>query len=221
MHCYEFLRSQNKLFVIGFGGGQSTPGFLKIGWTRLFDMRCYFYPKIFSYCYFSRKGPSAVPVRGLASIETAVLNSNNFSVIHSHKSAEMFRWRLSNPHFRYTVLALSPDTGTCNSYLCYYVVGDKIILFDFSFENTRIAKTLTGELTRVLRRSEYKGIVAFCKEGSLFSKMLRKVNFISNPFPKGPLSARTPFIFYAPDEVMKRYCDPEKWVISSFDHDSM
>ena len=44
---------------------------------------------------------------------------------------------------------------------------------------------------------------------------------MSNPFKKGPLSQKIPFIFYSLNEVMKENNDHNKWFISSFDHDSM
>jgi hypothetical protein len=46
-HCYNYLAERNELFVIGFGGGQSTPGFLKFGWKHIFDIHYYFYLRSF------------------------------------------------------------------------------------------------------------------------------------------------------------------------------
>ena len=41
-HCYGELEKENNLFVIGFGGSESTPGFLKFGWKHLFNCKNYF-----------------------------------------------------------------------------------------------------------------------------------------------------------------------------------
>src|SRR6185295_2076359 len=49
IHCYDFLRENNELFVIGFSGAQSTPGFLKFGWKAPFYFANLFVPRILCY----------------------------------------------------------------------------------------------------------------------------------------------------------------------------
>lgn len=221
LHCYDYLKSQNKLFVIGFGGGQSTPGFIKFGWVHTFNMQYYFYPKLFSYFHFRKSDSSIEQVDDYEKIENALLKSNVFADIHSHKSLEIFKWRISNPNIKYNVIANKSENKTYSSYLCYYTHKNKIVIFDMFFENILEGKMLMGKLKKILCTSDYKGIIAFCQEKSYTTNMLRKLNFVSNPFKKGPLSQKIPFIFYSLNEVMKENNDHNKWFISSFDHDSM
>jgi hypothetical protein len=47
------------------------------------------------------------------------------------------------------------------------------------------------------------------------------VGFITNPFNKGPLSEKVPFIFYAPQDQLDKFKSAENWQIGSFDHDDI
>jgi hypothetical protein len=220
LHCYEHLKNENKLFIIGFGGGQSTPGFLKFGWIRLFYVKFYFYPKIFSL-FKSYSSDRIKKIEDVSLIEGLILKSNNLSVIHSHKTLENFKWRISNPNYNYKILAHQTSEFIYNSFLCYYIMDDKIVLFDFYFENLKTGKLLVGQLKNQLSNSKYKGIIMFCQENSVFSRSVSKLGFISNPFSKGPLSIKVPFIFYANKEELNTYNAKHKWLVNSFDHDAM
>lgn len=219
-HCYEDLRAHNKLFVIGFGGGQSTPGFLKFGWKHIFDIKYYFYPKLFSYFNRARENKSIGEIHDYSQIEHLILKSNSYSPIHSLKTLDVFTWRLSNPQYQYQVIAYKSGLEY-SSYICYYEVGDKIMLFDFYFQDSIGTKALAGYLKSILVHNNYKGIVSFCQEKSCYSKALKKLGFINNPFNKGPLSVKTPFIFFSTEDVMGRANNPIHWSINAFDHDSL
>lgn len=220
LHCYAHLAKENKLFIIGFGGGQSTPGFLKFGWIRIFYMKFYFYPKIFSL-FKSYPHDHIKKIEDLSLIEELILKSNNLSVIHSHKTLENFKWRISNPNYNYKILAYQTSEFIYNSFLCYYIMDNKIVLFDFYFENSKSGKVLVGQIKNQLSNSKYKGIIAFCQENSAFSSSLGKLGFVSNPFSIGPLSVKVPFIFYANKEMLNTYNAKDKWLVNSFDHDAM
>ncbi|MEO6830706.1 MAG: GNAT family N-acetyltransferase, partial [Chitinophagaceae bacterium] len=49
--CYQYLEAQSNLFVIGFGGGQSTPGLEKLGWRHLFPIRYFGIPRLVCTAY--------------------------------------------------------------------------------------------------------------------------------------------------------------------------
>jgi hypothetical protein len=218
-HCYDYLKEAGELFVIGFGGAQSTPGFIKMGWSDLFTIRYYFYPKLFSKFSSKSNENEFQTLNNFDSIQSAILSSNNTTKIHSHKSLEIFKWRLSNPKFEYKVITLKGEAP--DSYLCYYIEGNKVIIFDYSVKNQQTGKKLFKYLKSILKNSNHQGIIAFCQESSSFSKGLKNYGFISNPFKKGPLSPKIPFILYSTEEKMDKYKDASLWNISSFDHDSM
>src|SRR5690606_12957074 len=55
-HCYSYLRNKNELFIIGFGGDESTPGLIKFGWQEIFKFQYIFRVNIQSYLsYFLNK----------------------------------------------------------------------------------------------------------------------------------------------------------------------
>lgn len=220
LHCYDHLRKENRLFVIGFGGEQSTPGFLKFGWVHVFDMKIYFIPKAMYWINFS-SDKKVHEIADPAQLSHLVAKANATDVIHSNKTPELFKWRISNPNYQYKLLGYGNDSNTLTSYACYYLFDNKLVLFDFYFENSRAGKALTGRLKKIASSLNLKGITAFVQEHSAFAKTVSKAGFITNPFRKGPLAHRTPFIFYAEEAVMKQYNNPGQWLINSFDHDAM
>ena len=220
LHCFDQLKNENRLFVIGFGGGQSTPGFIKFGCVQVFKMRTYFYPRIFTFIQFSR-GKNIELVNDFTLIEDLVLKSNITTVIHAHKTPESFKWRLSNPLYDYKVLAYKTAEGKYSSYVCYYVTDNKIFLFDFYFENSKSSNALMGYLKKLVSKFKYKAIISFLQEDSAYSKSLKKAGFISNPFEKGPLAEKVPFIFYTNKAELEKYNDKNCWLVNAFDHDAM
>ena len=220
LHCFDQLKNENRLFVIGFGGGQSTPGFIKFGWVQVFKMRTYFYPRIFTFIQFSR-GKNIELVNDFTLIEDLVLKSNITTVIHAHKTPESFKWRLSNPLYDYKVLAYKTAEGKYSSYVCYYVTDNKIFLFDFYFENSKSSNALMGNLKKLVSEFKYKAIISFLQEDSSYSQSLKKAGFITNPFEKGPLSEKVPFIFYTNKAELEKYNDKNCWLVNAYDHDAM
>jgi GNAT superfamily N-acetyltransferase len=223
--CYRYLEENGKLFIIGFGGAQSTPGFLKFGWVKCFDIQYYFFPRLFyklQKLFFLRdKKNDCVPVNDLSQIKQLLYKSNAGGPIHSVKTEHIYKWRIANPTYQYKLIACLHEKGNFTGYACYYFSGDKIFLFDHYFENAHARKTIMKYLKQKLAEDKMKGIVGFCQQKSRFSKSLKKAGFISNPFKKGPLSEKTPFIFYATKEAIARFNDPGKWLINSFDHDAI
>ena len=222
-HCFDYLRKENKLFVIGFGGVESTPGLLKFGWQRSFNVRHYFYPRIFSWVTGASKDNHISEITNYADIESIIYNSNSVVPYHSHKTLEVFTWRVSNPFYKYKVIAYKsdPKDKEYNSYLCYYFAVNRIVLFDFHFRDKTAAKALIQYLKELRVESGAKAIIAFCQENSIYAKTLQQRGFIYNPFSRGPLSVRSPFVFITKEEDMNKYNAPRKWLINSFDHDAM
>lgn len=220
MHCNDYLASGNKLFLIAFGGGLSTPGFFKFGWKHVFNLKYYFIPNLFPTPKTNRDVTVEL-IDDISLLEPLFLKSNNKAVIHSLKSVDIYKWRISSPLYKYNVLAHKSSDNTYDSYLCYCEDNGKIVLFDFYFENKLSAKALILEIKIIMHFKKYKGILALVQENSIYSLTLKKLGFLSNPFSKGPLSEKVPFIFYSTQENLKRFNDKNKWLINSFDYDAM
>lgn len=220
--CYDHLRVEDKFFVIGFGGGQSTPGFLKFGWKAVFDFRYYFKPKLLCFAYRFR----AVQLVKLVEIDAKNGLESGIDLTRSQISAkgkairtpEQIVWRLSNPYHSYKLIF---DPANKDSYIIFYRESDKIVLFDMQFENIRMANTLMAFLEKEVVQKGMKGIISFCQENGIDSQELKKLGFIANPFNKGPLAERVPFIFFAPEDEMNGYLNSTDWQITSYDHDSL
>ena len=221
--CYDWLSENDRLFVIGFGGAQSTPGFIKFGWKNPFQVRHYFYPRLLSSVrgrLLVKRHRHTVREAKVEEVEHLLSLGNRSASIHSIRSAEIFRWRISNPRHAYRLLGAFSE-GSAAGYACYYETDQKIFLFDHGFSSRSAGRALINELKKIMQEGKLKGIVSFCQENSNWSAELRRFGFISNPFSKGPLAEKTPFIFYANKEELERYNDAGQWLINAFDHDAL
>lgn len=218
LHCYNDLKERQNLFVIGFGGGQSTPGFIKFGWKEIFKMRYYIYPRQFTFLQ-SKKYGKINEIKNYDEIEHITKLSNSNADIFSDKSAKNYKWRVSNPLHEYKTIAIRGDSNNYESYITYYEEVDKLILFDFYFSDNFLGINLFNYLKSKLT-CNHKGIIALVQENSFWSITLRSYGFLSNPFKRGPLHERVPFIFYACEDYMSSFSNEKKWQINSFDHDA-
>ena len=222
MRCYEELENENKFFVIGFGGGQSTPGFIKFGWKRIFDFRYYFRPALL--CRLSRASKSEREQVLVTTAETALnsgLDITRPGLVAKAKgarNAEQIKWRLSNPYHKYLVIRIKDEP---KSYIIFYVDKDKLVIFDIHFYEKKSGKILMRFLNYEVINKGFKGIIAFCQENALDSRLLKSLGFISNPFRYGPLNERVPFILFSADDEMDKYLSPSDWLVTTFDHDSL
>ncbi|RYY98231.1 MAG: GNAT family N-acetyltransferase [Chitinophagaceae bacterium] len=221
LHCYQYLRDQGQLFVIGFSGGQSTPGFIKFGWKHVFSFRNFFIPK--QLCYlntgFLTPADAIVAISNVQDI-AHLLEKGSAAAVQSVRDPRTVQWRYGNPRNRYEVQAYRKN-GNYEGYICYYVENNKIFLFDFHFTNSRGRSALMGFLKRKAVKEGRKAIIAFAREQSGISAQLLRGGFLYNPFQKGPLHEKTPFIFYADDATMNRLNNEQSWYVESFDHDSL
>lgn len=220
LRTYQELRNEDKFFVIGFGGGQSTPGFLKFGWRRLFDYRYYFRPAIL--CRLSRKID-----RSNFTLKTAhnaiksgvdMSRSEIKAKAKGVRTPEQISWRLSNPYHNYLTLQLKADK---ESYTTFYVDQDKLVLFDMSVKNMESGKKMIQFLSNEVVTKGFKGIISFCQENGHDAQLLQKLGFITNPFSFGPLNERVPFILFSSEQEMDSYNEPENWWVTTYDHDSL
>lgn len=222
LECFRFLKEENKLFIIGFGGAQSTPGFIKFGWKHIFDFRYYFKPNLFCKLSLLRsfKDHHFAEVKNTSVLETFLKSLPNSTAIHAPANAEHIRWRTRNPNYDYHIISYSSQAGI-EGYAIYYIQKNKMILFDFKFGTKKAEKALLWYLSKSAVKNNFKGIISFCQEAGTQSLIFKRNYFIINPFKKGPLSEKTPFIFFAPETVMNKFSSPDKWQIKAYDHDAL
>ncbi len=221
-HCYDELKAEGKLFVIGFGGGQSTPGFLKFGWKQIFEFRYYFKHSLMCQkVRFSSFDDSTIEVsKALDALDNGldVSRSQISARAKGIRSPEQIRWRLSNPAHKYLAIQVKGDE---ESYVIFYVQDDKLILFDFMFADSTSGKSLMHFLSKQVVKKGFRGIISFCQENGEDARILKEHGFAVNPFGKGPMSERVPFIFYSTEEMLGKYLQPSDWTITTYDHDSL
>ena len=153
--CYAYLEENDKLFIIGFGGDQSTPGFLKFGWVNPFLIRHYFIPEIFSKIQnltFQLKANKNILIRDVEASEIKKLlhESNSSGAIHSVKTEEIFKWRTANPRHEYNLAGCFNNNKEATGYICYYIIDNKIFLFDYAFQTKKEGRELIKQLKKIL-----------------------------------------------------------------------
>lgn len=222
LECFRYLEENNKLFIIGFGGSQSTPGFLKFGWKHIFDFRYYFKPHLF--CQAARmhsfSNENFKEVSDVSVLESFVSKPDQEKTIHSGRNVKHIGWRTNNPHFTYKIITFS-QKEVIEGYVIFYVQKSKMILFDFRFSSNKAEKELLWYLSKEVIKFNYKGIIAYCQENGKYAKKLKRNAFVANPFKKGPLAERTPFIIFAPPDVIDKNSDASKWQMTSYDTDAL
>lgn len=219
-HCYDYLRENEELFVIGFGGAQSAGGLVKLGWKKAFDFHTLFVPRLF--CRTALLSKSAGECRIVTDLQILknLIQEKPAAEIHSARTVEHAAWRYANPLHSYEILAAA-NNSSVEGYVCYYLDGGKIFLFDFVFTTKNSRKTLLGNLKKKVVKENLKGIVAFCPENGLPTAQLKQSGFLLNPFSRGPLNEKNPFMFYADEETMRRFSGADCWSIKSYDHDAL
>lgn len=222
LECYDRLRAEGKLFIIGFGGADSTPGFLKFGWKHVFNFQYYFKPAILCRLSLLRRFSKGFFIeQDIEENLDKLLHTQVSSLsIHSARTKKHILWRSKNNNYTYQFVFFKPGEDV-HGYALYYIQDGKMILFDFIFHNKNARNALIWFLSRKVAQKAYKGIIAYCQENGMHAQQLLKSGFIVNPFKKGPLKERTPFIFYSTEEIMNKYSDASKWQITSYDHDAL
>lgn len=222
-YCYSELKNENQLFVIGFGGNESTPGFLKFGWKHLFNCKNQFYPAFFkNFIPDNKRYPIAeCAIDDLDTIKHLIV-SDSINKIQTKCTIEKYTWRLKNPLHPYKIFILSTIDQKPTSFIVYYVENNIIQLIDYHFDTISEGKQLIKNiLTKENTTQSIKGVLAFSQENGAWSRSLKNIGFISNPFSKGPLSYTTPFISYSTASEYKKINSSLHWNISPIDHDSL
>ncbi|MEO7524611.1 MAG: GNAT family N-acetyltransferase [Ferruginibacter sp.] len=222
LECFRVLKQEQKLFIIGFGGAQSTPGFLKFGWKQLFDFRYYFKPALFCKTAYLRSFPQEnfKEETNISKLEPFLNKINQPMAIHSQRNVKHISWRTKNPNYTYKLITYSQE-NIIEGYAIFYILNGKMILFDFIFNSKRSEKGLLWYLSKLLLLNKYQGIISFCQEKGKQATLLQANQFIKNPFKKGSLSEKTPFIFFADDSDMNKFSGNYNWEITGYDHDAL
>ncbi len=225
LHCYDFMQQQGQLQVYGYGGAQSTPGFIKFGWIQLFELVLLFYPRQLTILRALRGGKgkgTIAPVTDIALLRPLLLSSNAHSTVHAAKLPDNYRWRIANPMHQYQVSAYTNAAGTITGYVVYYRNADKIFLFDWGFADKQAEQALFRMLKdNIAGDKTCKGLVSLAKKGSTGYAVLRRNGLLVNPFKKGPLTERTPFIVYMKGDNAKGLDIAAHWEPGPYDHDAM
>lgn len=226
--CYAHLQSMDALFVIGFGGGQSTPGFLKFGWEHLFDVYFHFKPKAICYLQlllnkltlpFANTAVKLVCLGTPDEIIELIKKNTAPTAVSLERSTAFIKWRLSNPVRTYRIIAAFEE-GKYAGYCIYYVESDKVMLLDAYCPKSSHTKALFNELNSIVIKNGLAGIVTFAQLKTLFSGLLLSRGFFINRLKYGPLHEHLPFIFYSGSPELAAYRNAANWSVTPLDHDA-
>lgn len=220
--CYRYLQDHHNFFMIGIGGtAQSFPVLKHFGWKTLFNFRIYFKLNFLCKLYFLKKySPEKfVSESSLDPLEKLIADQPPSPEIKSPRNLVHYKWRVRNPNYNYKIVSYR-ENNSVGGFVVYYIQNNKIFLFDFIFTGAIARRALSWYLSKEVVENNYKGIISFCQEGGFQSRELKKSGFVSNPFKKGPLSERSPFLIYADETTMTKFSDPGKWSVTAYDYDA-
>ncbi len=224
--CYQHLQSQNALFVIGFSGEHSTPGFLKFGWRHIFDMTYLFRPfplSLISYLKHLIIPQETHRIEDLADCNEIIDLIKEPKVKNSQVMYKEFMdWRLSNPLIKYSKkVIVETSSGKPEGYFVYYLMKNKIILFDYLVNSAGALVKMISFFDSYVIKERFLGIVSFAQPETPFSDELRSNGFWVNSTRIGPLGKRVPFIIYAIENEMEQFKSPAQWEITPLCHDAL
>lgn len=218
-HCYAELSKEDDLVIIGFGGKESTPGFIKFGWEQLLHIRNYFHPTFISKLLIGLKTDSVQELSISNDTEQLVTLKSITSKIELFLDPNTIKWRLSNPLRVYKIMGIKNKESLLEAYMVYYIENNKAIILDTE-HNSNI--NLNRLLKKIATTEKISGVLYFGQENCKKTKKLLKSFFFFNPFKKGPLSQTAPFICYTnkliDENILK---NQENWSVSPIYHDSI
>ena len=223
--CYNHIRENHQLIVIGFGGEISTYGLLKMGWRKVKMFNYYFKHRI--HCRWSailNQPDKNYIVRPAGDLQEVVQLHNRFTYrnesIHQVFSKEYLSWKISNPRRRYHTLVCYHNSNAVG-YIIYYLEDDKVFIFDFVVSNQKVSKALLKRTYEFCFENNCSGIISIAAADSMLAERLKKAGFLHNPFSKGPLHVRVPFMVLVDNKEDTHFFKPENWLIESSGHDSL
>jgi hypothetical protein len=220
--CFNEIRKQNDLVVIGFGGEKSTPGLVKMGWVHLADFKYYF--KHALQCRLSLWfGVSVAYQVSLVHRYDNILQyreqMHQTELIRPVISNDFLAWRLSNPRFSYSKYVCYKNQTPCG-YIIFYEDSGKIFILDFEAENQAAQNALLREAYKYCLSKGLMGVITIAIPQSDMAKRLMHSGFIRNITGRGPLTTIIPFLVLA-DRRTDLLSKIANWSINPICHDAL
>ncbi len=211
----EQLSKNEQFFAIGFGGSNSAPGFLKMGWTKVFELSHSLKPRFLSTL---NRNKNSSDVNEYCSITADIAKcfekrhrDIQDGIVLDHAYLE---WKWTNPRKNYKFLS----AGTS---VCVYHVKEDLLYIDYVIGEDRDGLRAIGRRIDLLVTClPVRGVTSFAQTGSPMELTLRDWGFFTNPFNRGPGSRRLPFIAYSGSKSEARLMSSTAWDISPIDHDN-
>lgn len=195
----EYLKVNGRVGV-SYSGPVTANVKLDYGWEKVTLLRNYVYPVEFTYFRKLRmKRENFIEIKNYLDIEHLLIKCSDDNIISFFKDKRIYEWRTGNPRCTFKTFAFVNLEGKTSSFFSYYISKNKIILFDFFFENELESKLCIDYLCYIMKRNKFKAIISFCQDGSMYSEKLRKEGFITNRMNFGPLRSTMPFTISIPN----------------------
>jgi hypothetical protein len=209
LKCFEDLKKENKLYIYGFGGETSTPGFLKMGWENYSFFSTLFIPSFLCF----KKAQSVFKSEKLTPQLIEFISNNNNQKRGTRKilDADYLNWKFKNPLFQYEFM-WNEFGNTIDSILIYKIENDKLIIIEIIGDNKNSIKKLVLETKSIVKKQNLKGVIYYI-DIRLTYKFI-KFGFFFNPFKFGPFSTKIPFITLMQTKN-------HDWMPSMLEHDAI
>jgi hypothetical protein len=222
----QYLKDTDNFFVFGIGGPTSSPGLLQIGMKEMFKICNFFKLKPLVKLSAMFGGSSEYTLKEVTDLNELlpIFNANqNVRPITKIKDLAFVKWRISNPRYQYKVLGCFKGTEVLGCAVYYKNDSNDYILFDLIVpsDSAKVKAQLIKGVERIIASTDFRALIGFTHKESQMGTALKKASFIVNPFDKGPLSFKNPFLMHTDEATFNRVNNPKLWNITSMDYDAM
>ena len=226
--CYDKLKEENNLFVKGFAGEQSYPGFVKkLGWENLERIKPHF--KVNAHVKMSQVFkvglPKSIQFEEFNQLEdtfedlTPYYTSNG--ILKTRDSAYL-NWRLNEPNKEGKVVLLK-EANDVKTYAYFNIENNLLLIRDFVnlTKDKQYIKHLFNYLQAKVLKMDLKGIYSWTNSGSANHQILKQQGFIQNPFNKGPMVTPLHFIILKDGSLIDSAtaANGQSWNLLPLDYD--
>jgi GNAT superfamily N-acetyltransferase len=205
----------------------ATPSFLKNGWQKVAPFQNRFKPAMqLRMGSMMEKGKTTQSVHSSAQLDASMDRfefQQDLARISAVRSADILRWRTSNPEFSYGFIYSTAGTLT-DGYLIYSI-GSANTLHVVDVQSTTADRTVERNLMRAAEQKalarECRGTVFSLVAGSRIDSLLAEMMYLSNPFSSGPMVAHLDFNVLSLGPSPLNAMDRRAWDVSAFNYDDI
>jgi|GEM_PF-2079127 len=227
----EDLKKKEPLFLYTMCSKTATRSFRKNNWIKLGDLYTYFKHNSQLKVESLFTNPGRLYRKGILrpinSISELCVERNfsvNENMISTIKGESYLGWRLGDPRYKYSIIGYY-DKDILAGYAVYGLGPRNIAyLIDINVndhDNAQAVRALLDAVEFNALKTNRRLLIALALEGSAFQKVVKKGNYMRNPFSKGPLTSIMDFNIFTDEAYGEKARNRANWDILPINYDGI